>query len=537
VQERIKNGEVSEDEMRKMKVADRYFKLLSRSTIMNTFNSQLESQNNATENLAFTANEKLMKYRKPLMWLGVGTMGAVTGGLAAGGFAVARMAAGGVAAAGVTRLAMPILNGYVENIKRMSDEEFKMTVDSIEQELRTETSSAQQKEEKFEQLLNILGRVDRAKQKRVWAVITLALGAGALAGAGAGQVMGAVGFVPDVPTVDGVPAVSQADGMPGPAGEGLATDTLGEGAVEDNLNDVLNETERFIAANQNSTDGAGLGEVAESVKPLGAYTAQSGETMWDILEGQTNAEKLPFMADVDPDDLQKVLKAVETKLNADPALASEIGFNGDPNKLSIGAEVNLDKLNELAVQANAELGSSGTEGVAPVNEAASVPEAPATEVQAEVPVAESNIGVNEAGAPPATLEGGPAAAMSTHEIVTQYGNEFPGGPNAFEDSFRKDFVYPVEGRPAGGLFSFLSPEPPSVGALDLMQGMDKQTLLTLQSLNGEALSAQLQTHGLSTEQFQAWKTYVDYVVKNDTFAPNTTFGDALKINYINSPSN
>jgi hypothetical protein len=528
VQERIKNGEVSEDEMRKMKVADRYFKLLSRSTIMNTFNSQLESQNNATENLAFTANEKLMKYRKPLMWLGVGTMGAVTGGLAAGGFAVARMAAGGVAAAGVTRLAMPILNGYVENIKRMSDEEFKMTVDSIEQELRTETSSAQQKEEKFEQLLNILGRVDRAKQKRVWAVITLALGAGALAGAGAGQVMGAVGFVPDVPTVDAPPAVSQADGIPGPAGEGLATDNL----------DTMNaQIDKDYAAFMKTQSDLGAGEVSPG-KTLGAYVAQPRDTMWNILEGQTNAEKLPFMADVDPDDLQKVLKAVETKLNADPALASEIGFNGDPNKLSIGAEIDLDKLNELAAQANAEIHSAGAEGVTPVNEVPTTPETPAAEITAETPQADSpsETATNESFV--TSPEGKVVVSgQSAHEIVTQYGNEYPGGPQAFEKTFTEEVVYPQEGRPGGGIFSFLSPPPPSVGALDLMQGMDKQTLLTLQSLNGEALSAELQTHGLSTEQFQAWKTYVDYVVKNDTFAPNTTFGDALKINYINSPSN
>ena len=348
-------------------IQQRYEKMLGRSVLMGTFERQLEAQRQVTEDLAFHAPEVLKKHKRKISLFAAGAIGGITGGASSAVMGVTRALAGGLLGASIGGF---VGEKWKNRIERETEKGTGAVLDSLAQRLSKDSITASELEDTYQELKKIYEKADSQTRTRIAGLMAMALAIGLATGQAFEFGAESMGLV-DTPDVGGsaevtgsgeVPAGGVTDSGPDTAQDGAGGTEGGEAAAGEKLGAVASDGTTSPEAGQAVGGGTeGNAPAAETLKP---YIAERGDNMWDILEGQTDAEKLPFMGQVDPDKLQGLLKEVELRLDADPTLRTEIGFGESSHDLSEGATVNVDRLNEVALKIAEEKGMLADANVA-----------------------------------------------------------------------------------------------------------------------------------------------------------------------------
>ena len=348
-------------------IQQRYEKMLGRSVLMGTFERQLEAQRQVTEDLAFHAPEVLKKHKRKISLFAAGAIGGITGGASSAVMGVTRALAGGLLGASIGGF---VGEKWKNRIERETEKGTGAVLDSLAQRLSKDSITASELEDTYQELKKIYEKADSQTRTRIAGLMAMALAIGLATGQAFEFGAESMGLV-DTPDVGGsaevtgsgeVPAGGVTDSIPDTAQDGAGGTEGGEAAAGEKLGAVASDGTTSPEAGQAVGGGTeGNAPAAETLKP---YIAERGDNMWDILEGQTDAEKLPFMGQVDPDKLQGLLKEVELRLDADPTLRTEIGFGESSHDLSEGATVNVDRLNEVALKIAEEKGMLADANVA-----------------------------------------------------------------------------------------------------------------------------------------------------------------------------
>lgn len=534
------------------RVQSRYEKMLGRSVLMGTFERQLEAQRQVTEDLAFQAPEVLKKHKRKISLFAAGAIGGITGGFSSAAMGVTRALAGGLLGA--------TIGGFVgekwkNRIERKTKNETEAVLDSLAQRLSKDSITAKELEDTYQELKKIYEKADNKTRIRIASLMAIALAVGLATGQALEFGAESTGIIDTPSTPEGGPTTSGSGEVP----MGGATDIPGSETSPDG-------TAGSDAGQTNGGGAEGNGATAEALKP---YTAEQGDNMWDILEGQTDADKLPFMEQVDPAKLQGLLKEVELKLDADEALRTEIGFGDSSHDLSEGATVNLERLNEEALKIAEEKGMLADANVAEAAAADASPEAaptdsvetaaadaspeeptpPTAEAAAEDAITKAEVAADKVASESsiagltaeAKTEGAQVSSLNGSEQVKAYVAGYKDGPLAFENQLVKPFVTAVEGEASNGFLGlFKTPPPPSMGGYALFQHVPLQEMDQLNRLPDEQLLPTLaeKYHVENPEQFSVWVNQLNDMQTRGVFdlnqTPDLTLADAAALDVINS---
>lgn len=559
---------------RELDVMARYQRMLARTTILNTFNAQLSEQNKATENLSLRSNSFFAKNRKAISIVGAATLGGLTGGLATGGIAALRVVAGGAAAGAVTGWLAPKLDGYVENVQQMSDAEFVTSVAEIETLLGKGALSSEELNKLYKDLTAIYQRVDSAKQKRILGLIGAAMATGLILGAGVGQVMEVVGMGSDVlpdPNQGGGGKISDVTKSPSVPDTTFAQEKIAETpATEVSTPSAVDETpnsEAKAAPAVSKTEAADAASLAkqsdelirqselldqkEAIKNTATYTVMRGDNMWDVLEGQTEAGRLSFLREVNPEMKQQLFKLVETRLANDAALRAEIGFGDTPHDIQTGAKLNIERLNALTLEIAGDKGllydpevHGPLESEVPVaTDVASpaAPEVPPTTPSVSEAVGTPNLEVAAAestvGAETVQEKTPPAVSPVDAASVKKYISSIEGGTQAFEKDFRGVWVEKIQGpvpQSRGLLSGLFSIGPIKADAFEYFGNLPMEKFSELGKLPAPRLAEYLQAHNIESKDFNIWQTEAQkwQALPTIKIVPNMSFDEVAKAAYV-----
>jgi hypothetical protein len=263
---------------------------------------------------------------------------------------------------------------------------------------------------------------------------------------------------------------------------------------------------------------SGASEVVAAQEPK--YTAESGDNLWNIMEGQTEAGNPAYLEHVSEADKQRIIALVVERVNEDAALRSELGFGETADNLQIGAEVDIERLNAIAEEIAKE------EGL----------------YQAEVPT-ESAEPESTSGTPEVVSATSPAAAETlfmnsvNQNSIIEYARGYEGGYVKFESDFNKIFIEGIQGpTPADSLFNRIFGGPPaSADAFKIFGPYSIAEFNELARADEVDLSRALGEEQIDVEDYVAWRDALaqwqeDGLVVNS----NSRFSEVAEAAFINS---
>lgn len=566
----------------------RYEKMLGRSVLMGTFERQLEAQRQVTEDLAFQAPEVLKKHKRKISLFAAGAIGGITGGASSAVMGVTRALAGGLLGASIGGF---VGEKWKNRIERETEKGTGAVLDSLAQRLSKDSITATELEDTYQELKKIYEKADSQTRTRIAGLMAMALAIGLATGQALEFGAESMGLV-DTPDVGGSAEVTGSGEVPAGGATDSGSDTASDGAGGTEGGEAASG-EKLGAASDGTTSpeagqtaGGGAegnnGATAEAPKP---YTAERGDNMWDILEGQTHAGKLPAMEGVANDD--GLIDLVRDKLNADADLRHDIGFGDSADQLQEGAKVDLAKLNEVAQDINehgyhpetsgAEAAAADTTPDAAPAESVDTAQADASDASAgpektvtadalpEQSIPQSTEGavenaiataekaadnVKEVVAPDGTsftfsrdevspdsadqaavVREGPTAegtrieSLKGADQVKAYAADYEGGALRFVSQEVQPFVEQTEGVASNGFFGlFKTPPPPSMGGYALFQHVPLREMAELNGLPDEQLLATLteKYHVENPEQFSVWIEKLNDMQSRGVFDLNKT---------------
>ena len=400
-------------------VQRRYEKMLGRSVLMGTFERQLDAQRQVTEDLAFQAPEVLKKHKRKITLFAAGAIGGITGGISSAAMGVTRALAGGALGASIGGF---VGEKWKNRIERKTKDDKEVVLNSLAERLSKDSITAGELQDTYRELKKIYETADSQTRTRIASLMAIALAVGLATGEVLEFGAEGVGLI-DAP-VDGSSSAAA-----GATSEGANSSEVSDPNTEQSLrsqaegggtaSDEAATAEGSLAASE-KIDGA-TESAAETSK---TYEAQAGDNMWDILEGQTNAGELSVLKEADPATFQSLLKEVELKLDADEALRTEIGFGESSHDLGLGDTVNVERLNEVALEiakekgmlADAEVAEAAADTPKEATPTESV-ETPAADALPEQPTAPTIEAAAEAATVKAEAAADTTAANSTSEAL------------------------------------------------------------------------------------------------------------------------
>jgi len=219
------------------------------------------------------------------------------------------------------------------------------------------------------------------------------------------------------------------------------------------------------------------------------------DVYWNIMEGQTKAGELPFLAKINLKHKQEVIDLVRDRIDDDHQLRINLGFGqSSADQTYIGTEIDTGLLNELAMKVATEHGY-----LLPENTSTAVPDAISQSEIASVAKSQS-IDLANTGGEKVRLESSPI--IVTDDVAEQFKNNFPGGLEAYTRAF-DSWVRAIEGftDSEGGWFS------------NLFGGVHKSAITTLgektiaevknlSKLSKQELRAEAQALGLPVDKLR-----------------------------------
>ncbi len=527
-----KSLETLEDKKRE-KVLARYHKMLARTTLLNTFNSQLEMQKKATDSLPFQTTEFMKHHGKKVRLIGAAAIGGITGGMVGGGLAIARVLAGGAAAGVTTKFVGEKMNSYVERVSDNVQAEYLGKVSAIESRLAGGTLSAKELQDIYDKLSVLYYQVDTATQTRIVALIGTALWTGLLVGGASGYAMEGLGIGTEQ-TLDDLDASISAEvsadklstEQPLVADDSLVdtkTEPLVPEAVLPPVEEPLVTRETEVVKASPLTSGVGAASESDaSTTEATTYAAQKGDNLWDIMEGQTKAGTPAYLEHVAEVDKQKLIALVAERINENSALRAEIGFGDTADSLNMGAEVDMARLNQLA------------EEIARENNLY-------VEITPEVPTVESVVATESsiAAAPVESVEIKSAERLITvsPEKVNQYALDYPGNHPKFRADFENNFVNNIQGPViGGGLLSWLlGSGSETTNAYNTFDSYSIKDFKELATVDEDALTRALAEKNIALKDYHAWRdALATWEVAGLLINPNDRFSYVAETAFINS---
>lgn len=530
-------------------ILDRYKRLLARTLVANTFQTQLEIQKRA-----LTDDEKapvsrivqlLRDNRKTLSIAGAAIIGGVTGGMVGGAAAIFRVLGAGAASAVSAMYVGDAFDKKIGAAERLSDDEFAQSIEAIEQMLTQQSLTQEDLVGIHEALSAIYARVDSVKRQKIIAIIGTAIVVGGSigfsVGTGAGMALGSLGvpgsaisealptsshditntapvvvdtapLQPNTPTIPPTPIFTTVDTRTIPTVAVVPlqnapsfANTYGHGAENIPLDPgiTLPESATVPVPELPPTEP----DVIESVTELPLAL----ETVPHITHTLVANDNLTHLVKRYGDELLNTLSVADqntviaelvARVNHSPELLSAAGIeSGDANLLFASTvatphTIVMDPLlAELKVvvteKIRADLGA-GLQSVPTTELSAAVPDTPDTiatevlQVEAEVPIAET-------------------VPLLQHRI-TQFTDSYPGGPRAFADNF-STWVDSIQGVHPG-VFSriFTGPGVDHADAFSALKEMPVHKMRELSNLTEAARTARLSQPDLNIlpSDFNKW---------------------------------
>ncbi len=498
-----------------MKKLERHGRMIAYSLALRNSNDLIEAQKQGLMMKDSAAFDFIKKHGKKLRIAGAATVGAATGGLFVGAWAAGRVLAGAAVTGAATGFVGKKLDARVEAKKTEYSEKYKEEVESI-------IATIQSKQEKKEalsadELLDIQSKlsslyavVDKATKDRIRGVLATGFATSVLFGLGASELADAVAGVPELSANTDVPeeVPSAADASAHSAGVG---ESAAPGAVPATLPESV---------------PPGASEAAPSVP----YIAEKGDNFWDIMEGQTDAGKPAYLDHVDASHKQEIIDLVRDRIEDDPAMLKELGFGENADQLQIGAEVDTERLNELAEEIAKEKGRH----IEAAPDAADTPPAPETP-----PVDTDQPKVLDA-------EAAPEAAVVTNvspDKINDFARSYPKGlyPTGFQN-FNHDFqtlwVDRVQGPPpasGGFLDMFFNKAPLSDSAYNEFDSFEIGDFKKLATVDASVLASRLADKNIDMADYLAWKDEIAKWEKEGlVIDPKDRFSDVAEAAFINS---
>jgi hypothetical protein len=585
----VENRLVTTEQQKKQAVYERYQRMLARTTITNTFDEEMKSQEEAMEALKIKPPKLLQKHPQLTRVLGAAVIGGLAGSVTVGANAFLRMVVGGTLSAAAAGFINKRYEGRIEDI----NDEFEDAVREIGKQLAAGGMTAEELHETYQYLASIYSRVDSEKRKRLRDIIAASLALGAASGASIAE-FSDLGALPDVDekiseTYNGGENTDQ----PFPATtEDLHTPQAVDsyGGVNSDTPAPLNQMSETAAQPPSSAEATVTAKVAELTKAgeslPATYEAKAGDNYWNIMEGETAAGKIPVIEQVAAEHRQALIDLARDALDKNETLRAEIGFGDKMDNLGEGDNVNVQKLHAAAVEiaekegwlsesatvdtsdvggeSGASEATAGSSEISNDNEAAG----PATEanqtkevVSTPEPKAMVTPDVAPAAVAPeagATREVVHTEAASSGEVSAGDGSpqaeevandNFDGSPSTtyeyvlkhfdspaeFEKSFREEWINQIQSTGAvknAGFMGFGGE--PYMDAFHHFEAMNIAEFNKLAVLSPAELNEYLDLHDLNPADYEAWnKSIAEWRRDPDIhFTVEDRFEEVAKAAYI-----
>jgi len=218
------------------------------------------------------------------------------------------------------------------------------------------------------------------------------------------------------------------------------------------------------------------------------------DVYWNIMEGQTKAGELPFLAKIDLRHKQELIDLVRDRIDDDHELRINLGFGqSSADQTYIGKEINLDLLNKIAEEVALQYGyflseNSDIKEITPVTIADKMP--------AELTHKLVSVEVDKTKA---------SEPVITDNVVEQFKNNFFGGQESYKKSFNF-WVRTIEGfttSDGGWLTSLFGPKS-TFSELSKMTVAEVKYLANLEKSSVREFQAEISGHKLPIVAVRAW---------------------------------
>lgn len=486
-------------------VLDRYNRRFAHEILLNTFGSQIESQKKAVESLGLKPGKitsYLIKNKEVIKFAGAATIGAVTGAIIPAGVWWLRSAVGGAAGAGAAKFVDSKLGARIDSWR---EKEYEAEILGLAEKLNNTSLTAKELAVHHARLEKLMSEVDEKTRNKLIATLATAGLAGALVGGGAGY------------------AAEEAIGL---GADALAPDATDAGGAKPSQ----------ISSSISETAETGVTKVAEDVQPgdtpeVVGYAAEKGDNFWDIMEGQTEAGKLDYLETVDEAHRQAVIDLVRDKIDSDAALSSELGFGKNADSLQVGAQIDTEKLNQLAEEIVKEKGWAQAEVPAGSDAETAIPE-DSTPAETPTASAEPASNLSEATASDVRTSAKEVPSKVSYDDIRQYEKSY-GGHAKFMTDFEKQFVDKIQGYKTRPLFNFFGPNKASVYTIFGMQQMSD--FEKLESYDAATQAKELSEYNIEMKEYLTWRDTIAQWKKDGlVIKPNDTFADVAQTAFIRS---
>ncbi len=509
------------------KVLDRYYTRLGAEVLVNTTSAQGKMQKEAVEALGVKPEgvlSTLLKHKNKVKFVGAMAIGAATGGAAgvvAGGAWWLRSTTGGLAGGAVAGIYDKKLR---DSITAWELDQIESEAQNLAEKLKTGALSKEEFKEWFAKFENILAQVDERNRSRIMKVLFAAGAAGMLVG-------GVAGTLEDAVFSGG--------------GEGDVVGTGTEGKVGAGAVDA--KADSTIAADAGNAEGNTAAAQSAVANPETApYVAEKGDNFWDVMEGETKAGEPSFAEKIDPAREQAVIDLVRDKINTDATLRAELGFGETADDLAVGAEIDTNKLNQLAEEIAKEKGWLKAEGATEVGAS----ETPEASVEKEV-VATEDVTSQRDSTPPETSSDSTSASVEKPDKTSEtlfmksvapeknieYARAYQGGYMKFEADFQKLFVEKIQGpAPADSLFGrIFGGAPNSTDAFKIFAPYTVAEFNQLEKVDAATLAKALGDEQIDMKDYLAWRDSLkQWQEAGMVINPKDRFSDVAEAAFINS---
>jgi len=218
------------------------------------------------------------------------------------------------------------------------------------------------------------------------------------------------------------------------------------------------------------------------------------DVYWNIMEGQTKAGELPFLAKIDARHKQEVIDLVRDRIDDDHELRINLGFGqSSADQTYIGEEININLLNKIAEEVALQYGyflseNSDIKEITPVTIADKMP--------AELTHKLVSVEVDKTKA---------SEPVITDNVVEQFKNNFFGGQESYKKSFNF-WLRTIEGfttSDGGWLTSLFGPKS-TFSELSKMTVAEVKYLANLEKSSVREFQAEISGHKLPIVAVRAW---------------------------------
>ena len=218
------------------------------------------------------------------------------------------------------------------------------------------------------------------------------------------------------------------------------------------------------------------------------------DVYWNIMEGQTKAGELPFLAKIDARHKQEVIDLVRDRIDDDHELRINLGFGqSSADQTYIGEEININLLNKIAEEVAMKYGY-----LLPENKEAS-------EVVLDPTITKPMSGNESVVKKEAEKTRASVEPIITDSVMGQFKSNFPGGPESYKKSFNF-WVQTIEGFTAGdgGWFTNLFGPKSTFSELSKMTIAEIKYLADLEKSSVREFQAEISGHKLPIVAVRAW---------------------------------